>query len=606
MRETQQAERRLSESLLQVRAVAEGYPALRASENFQALQAELADTEDQIQASRRIYNSNVRDYNTKVQVFPTRFVAVSTGFKPRRVLRDRCAVRARAGRGLLQLGSACGESGGGSWSWPSSSCSSPSWRAATGPTTASSPSRCSPSRAPGADVVRVTADGRRVPIELSWAGYSWSEMVRDRGLRYPWVRHHADAGLANQLAFLDAALDWVADNTPRDRETRYLEARVTSWHNDDPPEVEVLRSHVRGARGDRRSEAGRRARRAARSPGEHALARVAQVLIGPAVLDQPVAVPFRCARRADLQRRLLRALCRLVSGAAADAVRRVAAARGGGRGRDVARPGDARGDGDDVRDRHLQPLPVDHALPQQPGLSRDRPGAAGGGAARVQRPGWPLWLLRFECAAVYGASGLSKPRSRLVRRHGPLAAGRAGAGRPGALAGARLGGVDPHRPRLLHRAAKLIVLTELFIAVGLWRRAPATRRSGSPSSSTSRSRSRVGAGLLVPGDRRAGDLGGALHPRSDPPHRPHRFGPAAPGRAGAPARLARTVSRRAGAAGRAARAGGSGRDHVPRGARRRVRAEPPAADRVVRPAAATLPRAASGRSRRVSASRGDF
>ena len=58
-------------------------------------------------------------------------------------------------------------------------------------------------------------------------------------------------------------------------------------------------------------------------------------------------------------------------------------------------------------------------------------------------PGWPLWLLRFECAAVYGASGLEQaPRSRLVRRHGPLAAGRAGAGRPGALAGARLGGVD--------------------------------------------------------------------------------------------------------------------------------------------------------------------
>ena len=100
-----------------------------------------------------------------------------------------------------------------------------------------------------ADVVRVTADGRRVPIELPWAGYSWSDMVRSRGLRYPWVRHHADAGLANQLAFLDAALDWVADNTPRDRETRYLEARVTSWHNADPPEVEVLRSHLRGGPG---------------------------------------------------------------------------------------------------------------------------------------------------------------------------------------------------------------------------------------------------------------------------------------------------------------------------------------------------------------------
>ncbi len=65
------------------------------------------------------------------------------------------------------------------------------------------------------------------------------------GLRYPAVRHHADAGLDNQLAFLASALDWVAENTPRDRETRYLQATVTSWHNADPPRMEVLRSHVR-------------------------------------------------------------------------------------------------------------------------------------------------------------------------------------------------------------------------------------------------------------------------------------------------------------------------------------------------------------------------
>ncbi len=96
-----------------------------------------------------------------------------------------------------------------------------------------------------ADVVRVTADGRRVPVEIGWAGYRWDELVRDRGLRYPSVRHHADAGLANQLAFLDAALDWVAQNTPRDRETSFLEARVTSWHNDDPARAAVLRSPVR-------------------------------------------------------------------------------------------------------------------------------------------------------------------------------------------------------------------------------------------------------------------------------------------------------------------------------------------------------------------------
>jgi hypothetical protein len=100
-----------------------------------------------------------------------------------------------------------------------------------------------------ADVVRVTDDGRRVPIELPWSGYRWDELVRDRGLSYPAVRHHADAGLDNQLAFLDAALDWVASNTPRDGETRYLEARVTSWHNADRPQVEILRSHVREGAG---------------------------------------------------------------------------------------------------------------------------------------------------------------------------------------------------------------------------------------------------------------------------------------------------------------------------------------------------------------------
>jgi hypothetical protein len=100
-----------------------------------------------------------------------------------------------------------------------------------------------------ASVVRVTADGRRVPIELPWFGYRWEELVRDRGLSYPRVRHHADAGLDNQLAFLEAALDWVADHTPRDRKTRYLEATVTSWHNADRPTVEILRSHIRKAPG---------------------------------------------------------------------------------------------------------------------------------------------------------------------------------------------------------------------------------------------------------------------------------------------------------------------------------------------------------------------
>jgi hypothetical protein len=96
-----------------------------------------------------------------------------------------------------------------------------------------------------ADVVRVTAEGGRIPVERPWSGYRWDALVPDVGLRYPGVRHHADAGLANQLAFLSSALDWVADNTPRDHDTRYLEATVTTWHNADAPRTEVLRSRVR-------------------------------------------------------------------------------------------------------------------------------------------------------------------------------------------------------------------------------------------------------------------------------------------------------------------------------------------------------------------------
>jgi LemA protein len=62
-------------------AVAENYPDLKASQNFQQLQAELTDTEDKIQASRRFYNGVVRDFNTKRKVFPTNVFANMLGFK---------------------------------------------------------------------------------------------------------------------------------------------------------------------------------------------------------------------------------------------------------------------------------------------------------------------------------------------------------------------------------------------------------------------------------------------------------------------------------------------------------------------------------------------
>jgi LemA protein len=78
------AERQLSSALGELRAVAESYPQLRASENFQQLSSELAGIEDQIQTARRLYNSHTRDYNTKIQVFPNSLVARSGGFQPGR------------------------------------------------------------------------------------------------------------------------------------------------------------------------------------------------------------------------------------------------------------------------------------------------------------------------------------------------------------------------------------------------------------------------------------------------------------------------------------------------------------------------------------------
>lgn len=76
------AENQLSQTLKSLFAVAENYPQLRATENFQKLQDELTDTEDKIQAARRFYNGMVRDLNIKIQVFPTNLFARSLGFTP--------------------------------------------------------------------------------------------------------------------------------------------------------------------------------------------------------------------------------------------------------------------------------------------------------------------------------------------------------------------------------------------------------------------------------------------------------------------------------------------------------------------------------------------
>ena len=78
--ETASAESGLNRSLADLRAVAEQYPDLKATENFQQLSRNLSELEDEIQASRRIYNSNVQSYNTKIQQFPASIVANQGGF----------------------------------------------------------------------------------------------------------------------------------------------------------------------------------------------------------------------------------------------------------------------------------------------------------------------------------------------------------------------------------------------------------------------------------------------------------------------------------------------------------------------------------------------
>lgn len=81
--EQAQADNFLTSALRQLFAVAEDYPELRASENFQNLQAELSETEDKIAIARQIYNDTVLSYNNTVQQIPTNIVASLTGFKAR-------------------------------------------------------------------------------------------------------------------------------------------------------------------------------------------------------------------------------------------------------------------------------------------------------------------------------------------------------------------------------------------------------------------------------------------------------------------------------------------------------------------------------------------
>ncbi len=91
---TAKAENQFEGALKSLFAVAENYPQLQASANFQQLSTEITDTEDKIQASRRFYNGGVRDLNTKIQTFPDNVFAGMFGFKQREFfeVEDRAAV----------------------------------------------------------------------------------------------------------------------------------------------------------------------------------------------------------------------------------------------------------------------------------------------------------------------------------------------------------------------------------------------------------------------------------------------------------------------------------------------------------------------------------
>lgn len=82
LQEKAEANNMLTGALKSLFAVAEAYPQLRASENFQDLQRQLEDTEDKVAYSRQFYNSNVLDFNARVQMFPTNIIANMFAFKP--------------------------------------------------------------------------------------------------------------------------------------------------------------------------------------------------------------------------------------------------------------------------------------------------------------------------------------------------------------------------------------------------------------------------------------------------------------------------------------------------------------------------------------------
>ena len=86
-------ESQLVDALQKLLAVVENYPKLKSDRNFLKLQQELVNTEDRIQAARRFFNGNVRDYRNKCETFPSSIIANSFGFQPEDYFNVHPAVR---------------------------------------------------------------------------------------------------------------------------------------------------------------------------------------------------------------------------------------------------------------------------------------------------------------------------------------------------------------------------------------------------------------------------------------------------------------------------------------------------------------------------------
>lgn len=107
-----QVESELTRTLANVHAMAESYPDWRTTRNFQQLQRDLVQIEDEIHAARRIYNSNVQAFNTKIQTFPNSLVAGLARFTPRQYFQGVTSCELDSARSERPEG-VCGSEAGG-------------------------------------------------------------------------------------------------------------------------------------------------------------------------------------------------------------------------------------------------------------------------------------------------------------------------------------------------------------------------------------------------------------------------------------------------------------------------------------------------------------